>query len=645
MASGLENIETIESPFRRFVTTIGVFPTAFTDAMTYYECLAYLVKYLEETVIPAVNENAEALEELQKYYIQLKSYVENYFANLDVQEEINNKLDQMAEDGTLQEIITTYIQANVAWTFDTVDDMKQATNLVAGSYAQTLGFYSLNDGGGAIYKITDTGTANELNIIAVGGLFANLVDGKNAKQFGAKGDGLTDDTTALQLALDNCKDLFIPNGTYLIEVNGGDSYEASVASGLIIPSNCHLVLAQNAIIQADANLYSYYRVLNLTHVNNVVIEGGKIYGDKLTRQGNFTEFGHCIVLEEANDVIIRDCNVAYAIGDSITLKSDDQSATNYSYNVRIENCKLHDSRRQGISVIAGKNCIISGNEIYNIDGTAPQAGIDIEPNYDTNPCENIKIVNNFIHDTTGYSVLVAKKSVGIDITGDTLVNIRNEEGEKVTISNCDINKLLVTNITDVTMVNNCIIHDDIYTDKNASIKLTNCTTYGRIYNNDSTSDYSATIELVGCNINYFSDSATWFISVRTNNYLYIRDSIINSNITYGGGTKGKYIEIVNNTLNNQKTNNNGFGANAIVFKDNIVNGVKFYRVCELASDTKSSVFSGNIFETKPDNLITSGETLNQQIFVVNNISPTALNVKSSGTTANNIVNSDNYINA
>ena len=107
MASGLENIETIESPFRRFVTTIGVFPTAFTDAMTYYECLAYLVKYLEDTIIPAVNENAEALSELQKYYVQLKSYVDNYFANLDVQEEINNKLDEMVESGELQRIINS----------------------------------------------------------------------------------------------------------------------------------------------------------------------------------------------------------------------------------------------------------------------------------------------------------------------------------------------------------------------------------------------------------------------------------------------------------------------------------------------------------------------------------------------------------
>ena len=176
MASGLENIETIESPFRRFVTTIGVFPTAFTDAMTYYECLAYLVKYLEETVIPAVNENAEAVEELQRLYIQLKSYVDNYFENLDVQEEINNKLDEMFEDGVLQEIITQYVQTNVPWTFENVSDMQHATNLVNGSFALTLGFNAIGDGGGALYKITDTGTVDNLNTFAVGDLYATAVN-------------------------------------------------------------------------------------------------------------------------------------------------------------------------------------------------------------------------------------------------------------------------------------------------------------------------------------------------------------------------------------------------------------------------------------------------------------------------------------
>lgn len=87
--------------------------------------------------------------------------------------------------------------------FDTVADMKAATNLVDGGYARTLGFHTINDGGGALYKITDTGTANEMDVIAVGNLYANLVIGNkvNAKQFGAYGDGTHDDVTAIQSAI------------------------------------------------------------------------------------------------------------------------------------------------------------------------------------------------------------------------------------------------------------------------------------------------------------------------------------------------------------------------------------------------------------------------------------------------------------
>ena len=40
----------------------------------------------------------------------LEKYVNNYFDNLDVQEEINNKLNQMVEDGTFNTIINYYIR-------------------------------------------------------------------------------------------------------------------------------------------------------------------------------------------------------------------------------------------------------------------------------------------------------------------------------------------------------------------------------------------------------------------------------------------------------------------------------------------------------------------------------------------------------
>ena len=184
-------------PFVQFCC--AAIPQVFDDSLSYYEALCAMWKYLDNTV-KVINNNAMITEDFIAKVNELHDYVENYFANLDVQEEINNKLDQMAEDGTLQEIITTYIQANVAWTFDTVADMKSATNLIAGSYAQTLGFHTLNDGGGAIYKISDSGTANEMDIIAIGSLYANLVisDTLNIKQVGAKCDGETDDSDVIQ---------------------------------------------------------------------------------------------------------------------------------------------------------------------------------------------------------------------------------------------------------------------------------------------------------------------------------------------------------------------------------------------------------------------------------------------------------------
>lgn len=90
-------IKTI-APFRNFCMTIGALPTSYLESMSYYEMLAWLCKYLENTINPAINNNAEALKELQEY-------VANYFDNLDVQEEINTKLDEMADDGTLAQII------------------------------------------------------------------------------------------------------------------------------------------------------------------------------------------------------------------------------------------------------------------------------------------------------------------------------------------------------------------------------------------------------------------------------------------------------------------------------------------------------------------------------------------------------------
>lgn len=110
----MENLKNIESlrPFQRFCCTIGEIPSSYKISLTYEEQLLWLCDYLENTVIPAINNNAVALKEVQDLFVKLKNYVDHYFDNLDVQSEINNKLDKMAEDGTLENILNNFILKN-----------------------------------------------------------------------------------------------------------------------------------------------------------------------------------------------------------------------------------------------------------------------------------------------------------------------------------------------------------------------------------------------------------------------------------------------------------------------------------------------------------------------------------------------------
>lgn len=79
------------------------------DELTNYGMMQKLMKALND-VISNVNLVEEDMSNLFDAYTELQDYVNNYFDNLDVQEEINNKLDEMAEDGSLTILIGRFIQ-------------------------------------------------------------------------------------------------------------------------------------------------------------------------------------------------------------------------------------------------------------------------------------------------------------------------------------------------------------------------------------------------------------------------------------------------------------------------------------------------------------------------------------------------------
>ena len=158
----LKKVETIK-PFTRFLMTIGELPSSYLVSMTYEEQLLWFCNFLQNTVIPTVNNNAAAVIELQQF-------VSSYFENLDVQEEINNKLDDMAESGELTEIIAEYLQLAALFCYDTVSAMAASENLDDGSSVYCLGKLTYNDGKGAFYKIreiTESDVPDGDNIVSI----------------------------------------------------------------------------------------------------------------------------------------------------------------------------------------------------------------------------------------------------------------------------------------------------------------------------------------------------------------------------------------------------------------------------------------------------------------------------------------------
>ena len=141
-----------------------VLPLAYDDSLSYYELLCKVVDYLNKTM-----EDVGVLEGdvtgLHEAYKKLQSYVNDYFSTLDVQEEINNKLDTMAKNGTLSQLIKPYVQESPTF----VDSENEMTNANSVYVLKTNGhLYSYNS---TTRNFEDSGLAYGIN-----GIYPKNVD-------------------------------------------------------------------------------------------------------------------------------------------------------------------------------------------------------------------------------------------------------------------------------------------------------------------------------------------------------------------------------------------------------------------------------------------------------------------------------------
>jgi hypothetical protein len=184
-------------------------------------------------------------------------------------------------------------------------------------------------------------------LLTGGGLTAAEAQNNNAvlwlsvSAFGAKGDGNTDDTRAIQKAINSAKGiLYFPPGAYVI------------SNGLVVNSDNVVLMGSGKNTASILVLTSYSDAITLNGirctVDGLAVDGNKRCKDGIVINGTQSEVADCI---------IQNCR-----GNGITAPY----VQGQNHNKNIRNCKVYTCRQAGILVSSNdmyiRDCEIANNE-------------------------------------------------------------------------------------------------------------------------------------------------------------------------------------------------------------------------------------------------------------------------------------------
>ena len=237
----------------------------------------------------------------------------------------------------------------------------------------------------------------------------------NVNNYGAFGDGVHDDTAAIQKAINSLPStggtVFVPAGTYLI----------NAVTSIKLRSLMHLKLDPGAKLVAKATSSDQYNVVLADVVHDVEISGGQIVGERDNHIGTGGESGHGIRIRGSQRVTIRDIRISKGWGDGITVgpKANYRARFTYSKDVVIANVVCTQNRRNGLSIGNVIGMKVYDSEFSYTNGTKPQCGIDVEPDQDFDESgynDQVWIENCVMKGNTMYGMNVWKRARNLTVT-------------------------------------------------------------------------------------------------------------------------------------------------------------------------------------------------------------------------------------
>jgi len=321
---------------------------------------------------------------------------------------------------------------------DSIADLKNYS-ISTNESVNVLGYYYKNDGGGGIFYFNSSlnltpngGTIFQSNLSSTGRwIRTNLDLSVNARWFGCKGDGISNDTQALQNAADfagvNHFSLYIPTGNYLLFANAFDSYGLRIQhDGMKVYGDgfdSQLISAPNVQCAAVVGVLK-----PVGQIKNIIVSNISINGNKLNQNGNW--FQKCLTVVALNNessplnVLIDSvhCFNAYSYdpnnfeGGGISLTGNDTSFYYndfYKQNIVVSNCYCWDNEGWGIGTNWSSGIIINNNTCWNNSTMGITVWNSQDTIIDSNRCydngsiginaeisDRVTISNNNVYSTT-----------------------------------------------------------------------------------------------------------------------------------------------------------------------------------------------------------------------------------------------------